>query len=248
MVSVSHLVSARQVAYTQSQTDTLSVSTGYVADPPMHTPYATAVVNAFYAVLDNAYHLLIYRPLVVRDTSDLLLSRPKLVSRFLAVVGGLKGHAAEQLTASACVARVCSIEPESSCNSKPNYYSLTALQEGVFNHIFLGIRDALGVSILLWHVRPQYLARMLHGLVALTTLYVMDCQGISQHCKALSLNLKLCHGIFVRSISSPYAFIEHMNDGKAKFFLHCIASRNHPMCFSKCHLLCHATSHNQYFI
>ena len=77
---------------------------------------------------------------------------------------------------------------------------------------------------------------MLHGLVALTTLYVMDCQGISQHCKALSLNLKLRHGIFVRSISSPHAFIEHMNDGKAKFFLHCIASRNHPMCFSKCHL------------
>ncbi len=77
---------------------------------------------------------------------------------------------------------------------------------------------------------------MLHGLVALTTLYVMDCQGISQPCKTLSLNLKLYHGIFVDSISSPYDLIEHMNDGKAKFFLQCIASRNHPMCFSKCHL------------
>ena len=46
MVSVSQEVSARQVAYTQSQTDTLSVSTGYVADPPMHTPYATVDSSA----------------------------------------------------------------------------------------------------------------------------------------------------------------------------------------------------------
>lgn len=154
IVPVLQLVSACQTAYSQAQTDTLFYSTGYVADPPMHAPFATAVVNAFYAVLDNAHHMLIYRQFIVRDKSDQLLSRPKLVSRFLAVVGGLKGHAAEQLTAGACLARVCSIEHESSCNIKPNHYRVTALREGVFNHIFLAIRDALGVSILLWFVQP----------------------------------------------------------------------------------------------
>ena len=170
---VLHWVSACEVVYTQSQTDTLSMSTGYVADPPMHAPFATAVVNAFYAVLDNAHHMLIYRQFTVRDKSDQVLSRPKLGSRILAVVGGLKGHAAAQLTASACLARVCSIEDRSSCNIKPNYYRVTALKEGTFNHIFLAIRDALGVSILLWPVPPLYLARMLHELVALASLYVL---------------------------------------------------------------------------
>ena len=154
IVPVLQQVAAQQIAHTQAQTDTLLFSTGYVADPPMHAPYTTAVMNAFYAVLDNAHHMLIYRHFIDRDKCDNLLSRPKLVSRFLAVVGGLKGHAAEQLTASACLARVCSIEDRSSCNIKPKYYRVAALKEGVFNHIFLAIRDALGVSILLWPVQP----------------------------------------------------------------------------------------------
>ncbi len=147
IVPVLQLVSAHQIAHTPAQTDKLFVFTGYVADPPMHAPYTKAVVNAFYAVLDNAHHMIVFRQFMVRDKCDHLLSRPKLVSRILAVVGGFKGHAAEQLTASACLARVCSLEDESSCNTKPNHYRVTALREGVFHHIFLAIRDALGVGI-----------------------------------------------------------------------------------------------------
>ncbi len=141
----------------------LSVSTGHVADPLMCAPYTKAVVNALYAVLDNAQES-IYRLIIVRDNLS------KLVLRFLAVVAGLKGHAAEQLTAGACLARVCSLEPASSCNTKPNHYRVTALKEGMFNHIFLAIRDALDVSILPGPVELLYLARILHDLVTLATL------------------------------------------------------------------------------
>ena len=172
------MLTPHQIAHTPAQTDTLFVFTGYVADPPMHAPCTKAVVNAFYAVLDNAHHMLVFRQFMVRDKCDHLLSRPKLVSKILAVVGGLKGHAAEQLTASACLARLYSLKDESSCNNKPNHYRVTALREGVFHHIFLAIRDALGVGILLWPVQPLHLARMLHGLIA--TLSVLCCCGISQ--------------------------------------------------------------------
>lgn len=187
IVPVLQLISAHQIAHIQAQTDTWLMFTGYVADPHMHAPYTKAVVNAFYAVLDNAHHMLVYRQFMVRDKCDHLLSRPRLVSRILAVVGGLKGHAAEQLTASACLARLCSLEDESSCNTKPNHYRVTALREGVFHHIFLAIQDALGVGILLWPVQPSHLARILHGLIALPLC--MYC-AVKQY---LNRTLSLCH-------------------------------------------------------